>query len=313
VAGTMTGRSDAVSRRVDKLNTASLARVIEPAVELTGHIGEGRVLPDDLLHPVAGLDAALDDEQAVEFSRQALAAITRSGLQFEAILMAGFGIQIARTDDYTDPRITYLLHELGEETRHSRLFCRLLDQLAEHAPPAHNPMDNWLFETVGHRLIDQVTHRPALLYTMVLAGEEIPDLMQKRAAEHPDTDPFVRDINRYHRQEEARHLAFARMMLPEVWERATLADRTTVRFMAPGLIREMYENMIHAGVFGAVGLPAVPTWRSARNHPGRVATRVDATRPVLDALIGAGALERGHVPRAWRALCQVDPDGHPTA
>ncbi len=313
MAGTMTGRADAVGRRVDKLNTASLARVIEPDVELTGHLGDGRVLPDDLLHPTAGLDSGvLDDAQAVEFSRQALAAITRSGLQFEAILMAGFGIQIARTDDYTDPRITYLLHELGEETRHSRLFCRLLDQLAEHGPPAPNPMENWLFETVGHRLIDQVTHRPALLYTMVLAGEEIPDLLQKRAAEHPATDPFVRDINRYHRQEEARHLAFARMMLPEVWERATLADRTMVRFVAPGLIREMYENMIHAGVFGAVGLPAVPTWRTARNHPGRVATRVDATRPVLDALIGAGALQRGHVPRAWRALCQVDPDGHPT-
>ncbi|HEY2997227.1 MAG TPA: diiron oxygenase, partial [Acidimicrobiales bacterium] len=190
----------AVTTRVERLNTASAKRTVEPDVDLPGRLGDGKVLPDDLLHPTAGLDpGVLDGEQAVAFSRHALAAITRSGLQFEAILMAGFGLQMARADDYTDPRIVYLLHEVGEETRHSRLFCRLLDQLAEHGPPAHNPMENWLFETVGHRLIDQVTHRPALLYTMVLAGEEIPDLMQKRAAEHPDTDPFVRDINRYHR------------------------------------------------------------------------------------------------------------------
>jgi hypothetical protein len=84
-----------------------------------------------------------------------------------------------------------------------------------------------------------------------------------------------------------------------------------VRFVAPTLIREMYENMIHAGVFGAVGLPAVPTWRAARNHPGRVEVRVAATRPVLRALLDAGVLERGKVPTPWRGLCGVDPDGEP--
>ena len=67
--------------------------------------------------------------------------------------------------------------------------------------------------------------------------------------------------------------------------------------------------MIHAGVFSAVGLPGVVTWRAARNHPGRVEVRVAATRPVLDALIDAGAIERGKVPRAWRALCAVDRNG----
>lgn len=299
----------AVSQRVERLNSASLARVIDPDKDLPGRLGDGRVLPPDLLLPTAGLDeGVLDDDRFATFSRLALASITTAGLEFEAILMAGFGLQIANAPDHTDPRVTYLLHEIGEETRHSRLFARLLDQLG---PPPPNPLDNRVVDTVANVMIDQVIHHPALLYTMVLAGEEIPDLLQKRAAEHPGTDPFVREVNRYHRQEEARHLAFARMMLPEVWERASLADRTLVRFVAPTLIREMYENMIHAGVFGAVGLPALPTWRAARNHPGRVATRVDAIRPVLDVLIGAGVFERGKVPTAWRGLCAVDPDGHP--
>ena len=297
------------TRRVEKLNAASTARIVDPDKDLPGALGEGAVLPADLLLPTAGLDEGrLTDEQYVTFSRQALAAITRSGLMFEAILMAGFGLQIARADDFTDPRITYLLHELGEETRHSRLFARMLDQLGPAAP---NPIDNWFTTQISGRVVDQVIHHPALLYTMVLAGEEIPDLLQKRAAEHPGTDPFVREVNRYHRQEEARHLAFARTRLPEVWERAGIVDKTLVRFVAPTFIREMYENMIHAGVFGSVGLPAMATWQKARNHPGRVQTRVDATRPVLDVLLEAGALERGKVPTAWRGLCAVDPDGHP--
>jgi P-aminobenzoate N-oxygenase AurF len=298
-----------VTRRVAKLNTASQARLIEPEIDLPGAIGPGQVLPDDLLLPVAGLDeGVLDAERMVTLSRQALASITTAGLQFEAVLMAGFGLQIAKADDYTDPRITYLLHEVGEETRHSRLFARMLDQLEPVAP---NPLANRVVDQVFHRVIGLVVGNPALLYTMVLAGEEIPDLMQRKAAEHPGTDPFVRAVNHYHRQEEARHLAFARLMLPEVWERAGVVDRTLVRFVAPSIIREMYENMVHAGVFGAVGLPAVPTWSAARNHPGRVALRVEAVRPVLDALVDAGALERGKVPTPWRGLCAVDPDGHP--
>jgi hypothetical protein len=301
--------AQAVTRRVERLNNASLARVIDPDKDLPGRLGDGQLLPDDLLLPTAGLDAGvLTPEQMVTLSRQALASITTAGMQFEGILMAGFGLQIANAADLADPRVVYLLHELGEETRHSRLFARMLDQLG---PPAPNPLDNWLVTTVSGRVVDQIIHHPALLYTMVLAGEEIPDLMQKRAADHAGTDPFVREVNRYHRQEEARHLAFARLRLPEVWERAGTLDKTLVRFLAPTIIREMYENMVHAGVFGAVGLPALPTWRAARNHPGRVQLRVDATRPVLDALIEAGALERGKVPSAWRGLCAVDPDGHP--
>ena len=223
---------------------------------------------------------------------------------FEAILMAGFGLQIAEADDYTDPRITYLLHELGEETRHSRLFARLLDQLGPAAP---NPIDNWFTDQIASRVVNQIIHNPALLYTMVLAGEEIPDLLQKRAADHPGTDPFVREVNRYHRQEEARHLSFARTRLPEVWETAGIVDKTLVRFAAPLFIREMYENMIHAGVFGSVGLPAMATWQKARNHPGRVQTRVDATRPVLEVLVAAGALERGKIPRRGGACAPSTP------
>ncbi|HEX6420411.1 MAG TPA: diiron oxygenase [Acidimicrobiales bacterium] len=299
----------AVTDRIERLNAASQARLIDPDRDLPGRLGDGQLLPDDLLLPTAGLDeAALSPEQRVTLSRQVLAAVTTAGLQFEAVLMAGFGLQIARAGDHTDPRITYLLHEVGEETRHSRLFARMLEQLG---PPAPNPLEGWLAQRVTRRVVHRVITSPALLYTMVLAGEEIPDLLQRRAAEHPGTDPFVRAVNRYHRQEEARHLAFARMILPEVWDRAGPAERTLVRTVAPVLIREMYENMIHPGVFGAVGLPAVPTWRAARNHPGRVEVRLAATRPVLRALLDAGVLHAGRVPRPWRGLCGVDAAGAP--
>ena len=78
--------------------------------------------------------------------------------------------------------------------------------------------------------------RPAFFCVLVLTGEEIPDLYQKLASEHPDTDPFLREVNRYHRQEEARHLNFARMLLPELCAKATRFERFQIRHLAPLLL-----------------------------------------------------------------------------
>ena len=294
--------------RVERLSTASTRRVLEPEELFDwSSLGDGQIIADELLS-THGLGLDLTAEQKVRLSREEVAAMLGTGIRFEAALMAGFSLQITEADDLADPRVTYMLHEMGEETRHSRAFARLIEKLA---PTAVDPLRTGVIGWGTDRMMRLTIGSPAVLYTFVLAGEEIPDLLQKRAAEHPDTDPLLAEVNRYHRQEEARHLAFARMLLPETWERASHADKTFVWHVVPGLVREMYENMIHAGVFAAVGLPGIATWKAARNHPGRVEIRVEACRPVLDTLVDAGAIERGKIPRAWRALCAVDPDGAP--
>ena len=89
---------------------------------------------------------------------------------------------------------------------------------------------------------------------MVLAGEEIPDLLQKLAADHPDTDPLLAALNRYHRTEEARHLSFARTVLPEAWARAGWIERQRVRFAAPLMIDQLWKAFVHPGVYATVGL-----------------------------------------------------------
>src|SRR4051812_22055232 len=197
--------------RIDRLSSVSLNRVIEPDEQVPGHVGPGAVLPPELLS-IAGLDVeqTLTPEQLATLSREEVASIVEAGVRFEAILIAGFALDIAGADDVTDPRVVYALHELGEETRHSRLFIRLLEQLK---PKAKNPLATPVFRRGQQAVLRHLTKRKALFDILVLTGEEIPDLFQKLASEHPDTDPFVREVNKYHRQEEARHLAFARMLL----------------------------------------------------------------------------------------------------
>jgi hypothetical protein len=126
----------ATSERVDRLNTASLRRIVEPDTEVAGSIGPGRVIPAEL-SIAAGLDLELTEEQLVRLSREELASIVIAGIRFEALLMSGFASEIAFAGELTDPRVTYMLHEIGEETRHSRLFVRLVDQLA---PTARSPL-----------------------------------------------------------------------------------------------------------------------------------------------------------------------------
>jgi hypothetical protein len=288
--------------RIERLSAVSARRVIDPDVTLPGHLGPGQVLPDELLS-VAGLDLDLTPEQRTRLSREELAAVTQAGIKFEAVLTAGFALVIARSRDLRAPSVNYSLHEIGEESRHARLFLRLLDDVE---PQAVDPFDRGVLGFLADRGVRLIVGLPALLYVLVLAGEEIPDLLQKLAGEHPDTDPLLRQVNQYHRQEEARHLSFARTMLPEVWRQAGPIDRFAARVVAPLVIRSMFDLIVHPGVYATVGLPAWTTWWKVSRSPRRVALRHRATRPVLDALLAAGIVHRGAVPRLWRSLCGVD-------
>lgn len=296
--------------RVERLSAASLARVIEPDHDLPGTIGTGMVLPAELLS-VAGLDIELETDQWNVLAREELASIIDAGVRFEALLMAGFGYQLGWQTDLVDPRVTYLLHELGEETRHSRLFIRVLAQLH---PSAENPFTSGLASRVDRLITGRVLRRPALFCVMVLTGEEAPDLLQRLSSEHPGTDPFVREVNRYHRAEEARHLAYARAILPDLWTHASRLERFLVRRCAPVLMASMFDSLVHPGVYRTVGLPGWKTWNAVRRTPERINLRAIAFRPVCQALATSGAFgARSRIPRPWRRLCRLERTGRPLA
>jgi hypothetical protein len=294
--------ADPVGRRAERLSAASLRRIIEPDEEVVGEIGPGMVVPRELLS-LDGLDVELSEDQWVTLSREEVASIVDAGVRFEAILAAGFGLLVAYRPDLTDPRITYLLHEMGEETRHSRLFVRMLAQLR---PRARNPFVHGWLRHVDRIVTTGLLGRQAVFCTLVLTGEEGPDLLQRRAVDHPATDPFVREVNRCHRAEEARHLAFARAVLPELLAAAPPLERAFVRHVVPLLLEGVFDSLVHPGVYETVGLPGWKTWNQVRRSPRRRATRQEVLRPVAAAVARAGMFgRRGRLPWAWRRACGV--------
>jgi hypothetical protein len=300
----------AVETRITRLSDVSARQVREPEVEFDWNsLGRGQIIPDDLMS-IAGLDLDLTPEQKVKLSREEVASMLAMGIRFEAVLDAAFSLQLAHAEELDDPRHVYMLHEVGEETRHQRAFLRLREQLE---PTAYNPLDHGIPKFVMKQMVKVLLRSPAFFDVMLLAGEEIPDLFQKLATEHPDTDPLLRSVNKYHRAEEARHLAFARMVLPEHWAQAGFIERLRVRYLAPLHIKMLFEAMVHPGVYRTVGLPAMQTWRAALRTPQRLQIRYDATRPILATLLDVGVLKRGRIPFGWRSLCGVDRGGEPVS
>ena len=301
---------DPTVRRVERLNALSTRRTVDPDTDLPwGELGHGQLIPDDLL-TVAGLGIDLDADARRRLAREEVASMLAMGVRFEAVLCAGFARMIAEAPELCDPRITYMLHEVGEETRHSRAFLRVIEELP---PETRNPFDRRAFTWLLHRTTRRIAAHDTLLLVMTLAGEEIPDLLQRLVAEHPDSDTMLVALNRYHRQEEARHLSYARAVLTESWTRAPRWERALVRHGVPGLVTLLWQNFVHPGVYAAAGLPTWATWKAVQRLPRRVELRRVATRPVLAALIDAGAITHGRVPRAWRTLCGVDRHGVPIA
>jgi hypothetical protein len=294
--------------RVARLSTASVRKVLEPEELFDwSSLGRGQVIGDELL-TTRGLDLDLAPDQRACLSREEVASMLQMGIRFEAVLNAGFALRIAESQDVADARITYMLHEIAEETRHQRAFIRLIEELD---PKAVNPVAGGAIERVLQFYVRRFIKMPAFLLVLVLAGEEIPDLLQKLAAEHPDTDSLLAAVNRYHRQEEARHLSFAKTTLPELYTHAGRLDRWRIRHFAPVVIRMLFHMFVHPGVYSAIGLLGWPTWRAVNRTPERLAVRYHATRNIVRTLLDTGVFPRGRVPRGWRTLCGVDRFGEP--
>lgn len=300
IVGIPSGRP---ASRVARLNDLSVRR-FRDVDELSGAVGDGQVIPDELLS-VDGLGLHLSDEQKRILAREEIASIVLVGLNFEAVLGTGFCYAMATLDPArsTGPEVVYSLHQLGEETRHSRVFIDMLEQLQ---PAASNPFAAGPLRRARGAFVRWTVTKPLFFQTLVLGGEEIPDLVQRLVAEHPESDPHLAAVAAYHRAEEARHMVFARLSFPGHLEAASMVDRAAVRWLTPLALWSVWDSLVHPGVYEQAGLPPWRTWAAVRRLPARVELRQRATRPVLDALVEAGVLRADRLPRAWRALCGIE-------
>ena len=149
----------------------------------------------------------LEEQIAVGLWRQA--NITKVGLQFENLLIRGL-MQYVFTLPNGSAEFRYCTHEATEETHHTQMFQEFVNRSGMDVPGM----------PLGIRLVSPVipwvaSLFPEWFFTMVLAGEEPIDHVQKAILRSGnELHPLLERIMQIHVAEEARHISFVPQLDP---------------------------------------------------------------------------------------------------
>ncbi|WP_019632993.1 AurF N-oxygenase family protein [Actinomadura atramentaria] len=207
----------------------------------------------------------LTHAQRVTLSRHELASITAAGIWLEMCLMQLF-LRFLYDLDVRTANAQFALTEVGDETRHSVMFGKLLEKLEtpDYGVPA--PVRN-----IG-RLFKALGSGPSM-WAVFLVGEEIFDRMQRATMDDPRVQPLVREISRVHVVEESRHVRYARAEIERSMAGLSRSALTRHRLVTAVGATAALEFMIDPAVYRCVGLEPDEGREMALANPHHRATR----------------------------------------
>jgi hypothetical protein len=167
------------------------------------------VLPD--IDPLAKTEwfRSLPAERQSEVARIRIAAMIKTGSQFEQLLLLG-GTQFLMGLGNENPEFRYFMHELTEETHHIQMFQEFTNRVA---PEIHG-CPSWLLDIMP-TVANLGSTAPAVFFQIILAGEEPIDHVQKSIMRSGGTFDLLDRIMQIHIAEEARHIGFAHAWLEQ--------------------------------------------------------------------------------------------------
>jgi len=213
--------------------------------------------PEELPLYGTALYASLSEPERIAYSRHQCAALCGTGIWLENILMR---LLVDHAYDLyaTDPVLRYVLVEVGDECRHSSMFA---EYILRAGTPAYRPPPK-----VRHlgRVV-RSAYGLASSLVAVLAAEELLDASNRATARDESLHPVSRAIARVHIVEEARHVAFARTHLKELWPRLSAPSRALAALVAPFTVDVISRATIQPEVYAALNIPDGD--RVARENP----------------------------------------------
>jgi hypothetical protein len=256
------------NRIADRLLRSTAARNYDPDVDIdwSAPLADGLnyVLPQRSSLYGTDLYASLTPGQRIELGKHEIVSVASTGIFLEAVLMR----LLTRLTYWTDPlshRSLYALAELGEETRHTIMFSRLIERLGtpSYLPPR-------IILRLGSALTT-LAHGPSM-WGAILIGEEIIDRLQREIVNDPTMQPLIRMVSRIHIVEEARHVGFARAELVASVARTPRFALGFHRLMLARTAWIVSRVMINPQVYAAVGLNPRQARRVALANPHYQAT-----------------------------------------
>ncbi len=250
-------------RTADRLLRSTAARGYDPEVDIdwSAPLADGLnyVLPHRCSLYGTELYARLSPEQRIELGKHEVVSVASTGIFLESVLMR----LLTKLTFYGDPlshRDQYALAELGEETRHTIMFARMIERLGTpcYLPPKPIVRLGGLFCEVA---------RGPSIWGAILIGEEIIDRLQREVVADESIQPLVRMISRIHILEEARHVGFAREELARSVAGTPKAVLAYHRLSIARIAYILTRFLINPKVYAAVGLDPRQARRAALANP----------------------------------------------
>jgi hypothetical protein len=275
-------------RIADRLLRSTAAKGYDPAVDIDWEAplvsGLGYVLPHRCSIYGTDIYANLTPAQRLELGKHEVVSVASTGIFLESVLMR----MLARLAYWGDPcsrHVQYGLAELGEETRHTIMFARMIERLGT---PAYLPPR--IFVRLGG-ILANIACGPSM-WGAILIGEEIIDRLQREIVADDTIQPLVRMISRIHIVEEARHVGFARAELTASVARTSRLGLAYHRFMLARIAFVFSRILINPRVYSAVGLDPRQARRAALANPYYRATLKYGGEKLVAFLSEAGLIDR---------------------
>jgi hypothetical protein len=202
---------------------------------------------------------ALDADQRRELAKHEACSVAGAGVWFETLLMQRL-LKDFYDADPTSDRAQWALTEVADECRHSQMFTRMT-QVA--GVPTYGPVP-WI--RALSKLYSVVTWGPSA-YATILVAEEVLDRLQREQADDPEVQPLMRQVNKIHIMEEARHVSFARAEVTEGMAALSRPARAYHRFVTAFVSFFIVRSLIHPSVYASVGIDPKRGRREALANP----------------------------------------------
>jgi hypothetical protein len=227
----------------------------------------------------------LDHTTRLKLSLHEVANMFSLVLQGERILVQGLAHRLYSTSNNRD--ITeYLHHFLDEENKHMVMFGEFCHRYIgkvypEKKLPIPKEMDRGQEEVV--------------FFSMAMVVEELGDHYNVLIGRDERCDPLVREINKVHHIDEARHLAFGRLYLAELFERysPSWSPETLAAFRdwLAAFLKACWADYYNPSVYRDAGIADAYALRQATlAHPATVAHRQRGAEKIVGYFLKTGLL-----------------------
>jgi hypothetical protein len=199
--------------------------------------------------PLAGLPVyrELNDERRWQLAMLEAVSFFSLNINGERDLMLGLEARV--TGDVPEHVSCYLPHFLHEEAAHTEVFKRFCLKYG-----------GFIFRDRQVRFPQEFLpgEENFVFFARALIFEEIADFYNRKLAADDNLWLLARDINRYHAEDEARHIAFGRLYVSSLWEELgkhwTVEEKARIAGSLKRYLQSVQRSYVNADVYQKLGM-----------------------------------------------------------